>query len=116
MSTGLRESYAREIESSVLVSECADHGLSTWADGCPIMYEITEDGSMTIESADLRRVRIIRPDGSYHVLREVMPARDAAAFATDYNASHEEKCEAVDYQQAFREARAIEALAVRWGR
>ena len=115
MSTAQCERHAREIESSESISECADHGLSTWADGCPIIYDISEDGSMTIKSDDLRRVRILHSDGSYHVLREVVSSDEAAAFVAAYNASHEEKCEAVDYQQAFREARAVEALAARRG-
>lgn len=78
MSTELLESYAREIEESESVCECSDHGLSTLEPGEPEIIGLSVDGGIDISGGcDLRRVRVLRNGGGYHVLRELMRPADA---------------------------------------
>lgn len=117
MSTGLLEHRAQETESLDSVFERCDHGLITIESGEPEIELLSDDGSLPVVDNDLvlRRVRVLYPDGRYHVIRELMRADSAARLVAEWNRTHDDKAEAIDYLQAFREARVVEVMAARRG-
>lgn len=84
------------------VSEYTDFGDVTSNDTENVI-DITAEGDVLVERCKLRRVLVLRPDGSYYILKELLSKSDAAAVVKAYNAMNpREKAKSIGYRKAYR--------------